>query len=102
MPSPMMKQYRELSAQLPAGTILIFRLGDFYEVFLEDAARVAKTLGIRLTKRMDVPMAGFPYHHLTEATKKLVEAGFSIAIAEMTHGPQPARAITQTSNPKGE
>jgi DNA mismatch repair protein MutS len=58
----MMQQYWEVRNTLPPNTLLLFRLGDFYEMFFEDAENGARLLGITLTKRQDYPMAGIPYH----------------------------------------
>ncbi len=60
--TPMMAQYRRLRAGLPADTILFFRLGDFYEMFFEDAHEASRILDIALTRRQKVPMCGVPYH----------------------------------------
>ena len=99
MNSPMMTQYQSLTRQLSPETILLFKLGDFYEAFFENAPKLATTLGVSLTKRMDVPMAGIPYHGLSGAIDKLVKAGFSVAIAEMTDEPEPRRVITREIAP---
>ncbi|HCY58441.1 MAG TPA: hypothetical protein DHU78_06280, partial [Opitutae bacterium] len=60
--TPMMKQYREARESLEEDTLLLFRLGDFYELFERDAERGAAMLGITLTKRHEMPMAGIPFH----------------------------------------
>ncbi|MBI2498577.1 MAG: hypothetical protein HYV75_11880, partial [Opitutae bacterium] len=60
--TPMMQQYFEVKRGLPANTLLLFRLGDFYEMFFEDAEIGARLLGITLTKRQTTPMAGIPHH----------------------------------------
>jgi DNA mismatch repair protein MutS len=60
--TPMMKQYREARESLEDDTLLLFRLGDFYELFERDAERGAAMLGITLTKRHEMPMAGIPFH----------------------------------------
>lgn len=99
MNSPMMTQYQSLTRQLSPETILLFKLGDFYEAFFEHAPKLATALGISLTKRLHAPMAGFPYHGLTDAIDKLVKAGFSVAIAEMTTEPEPRRVITREIAP---
>ena len=59
--TPMMKQYRQIRSELPEDTILFFRLGDFYEMFFDDAVRAAGILDIALTKRNKVPMCGVPF-----------------------------------------
>jgi len=58
--TPMMAQYQTMRRSLPEDVVLFFRLGDFYEMFFEDAKRAAGVLGLALTKRHDVPMCGFP------------------------------------------
>ena len=62
--TPMMRQYREAKAQIPPDAILLFRLGDFYEMFFEDAEKASAIMELVLTKRAGVPMCGFPYHAL--------------------------------------
>lgn len=77
----MMRQYRGLKAQHP-GTILFFRLGDFYEMFEQDAVEVSQLLGLTLTQRGGVPMCGVPYHSAENYLKKLLRAGRKVAICE--------------------
>src|SRR6266566_3572176 len=60
--TPMMQQYRRLRTSIPADTLLLFRLGDFYELFFEDAKEASGLLNVALTKRNGVPMCGVPYH----------------------------------------
>ena len=60
--TPMMQQYFEVRRGLAADTLLLFRLGDFYEMFFDDAVTASRLLGLTLTKRQDSPMAGIPYH----------------------------------------
>ena len=62
--TPMMMQYRDAKKEIPEDAILFFRLGDFYEMFFEDAVKASKAMGLTLTKRANVPMCGFPYHAL--------------------------------------
>lgn len=81
-----MAQYNFIKAGYAADTILLLKLGDFYEVFGEDAKLVAKTLEITLTHRRGVPMAGIPFHCLDSWTEKLIQAtGRKVATA--THSP---------------
>ena len=75
------KNYREIKAQYPDALVL-FRAGDFYEVYLEDAQEASKILGITLTKTGNYPLAGFPFHALDSYLPKLVRAGKRVAIAE--------------------
>ena len=60
--TPMLQQYFEVKRGLPKGTLLLFRLGDFYELFFEDAIEASKLLGLTLTRRQEHPMAGLPFH----------------------------------------
>lgn len=85
--SPMMKQFQELKATHPDATIL-FRCGDFYETYQEDAEVVAKTLGITLTKKDDIKMAGFPYHALDQYLPKLIRHGMRVAICDQLEAPK--------------
>ena len=73
--TPMMQQYRRLRASVPADTLLLFRLGDFYELFFEDAKEASGLLNLALTKRNDVPMCGMPYHAAQGYIAKLITAG---------------------------
>ena len=78
----MMKQYLEAKQNIPSDAVLLFRLGDFYEEFFEDAETVSSVLELTLTKRQGMPMCGFPYHALDNYLPKLVAAGLKVAIAE--------------------
>ena len=91
--TPMMEQYMSLRATLPEDTMLFFRLGDFYELFFEDAINAAEILGISLTKRHDTPMCGVPYHAAAGYLPKLVKAGKRVAIAEQTTAPQVGKIV---------
>lgn len=100
--SPMMKQYRDLKAKHP-DTMLLFRCGDFYETYEDDAKECAKVLGITLTKRQSdgVAMAGFPHHALDAYLPKLIRTGHRVAICEQLDpppGPKPKRGESETSN----
>ena len=79
--SPMMKQYRAIKQQHP-DAILLFRVGDFYETFADDAVKASEVLGIVLTKRADVALAGFPHHSLDNYLPKLVRAGLRVAVCD--------------------
>ena len=87
--TPMMVQYFEVKRGLPANTLLLFRLGDFYEMFFEDAEIGSRLLGITLTKRQDTPMAGIPHHAADNYVTKLLAAGKKVAICDQA---EPARA----------
>ena len=93
--TPMMRQYREAKASIPPDAVLLFRLGDFYEEFFEDAERVSSVLELVLTKRQGVPMCGFPYHALEAYLPKLVAAGVKVAIAEQMEDPRFAQGIVK-------
>src|SRR2546425_2772617 len=82
----MMRQYRELKQRYPA-YLLLFRLGDFYELFLEDAELGARLLSITLTSRQGSPMAGIPHHSADGYIARLVQAGQKIAICEQMEAP---------------
>ena len=73
--TPMMRQYRQVKSRLPQNTILFFRLGDFYEMFFEDAKEAARILDITLTRRQKVPMCGVPYHSADQYLARLIRAG---------------------------
>ncbi len=92
--TPLMRQYFEIKDKYP-GTILLFRVGDFYETFSYDAELVSRELGITLTKRNNggdqTPLAGFPYHALDSYLPKLVKKGFKVAICEQTEDPETAK-----------
>ncbi len=97
--TPLMRQYYAIKAQHPQA-LLLFRMGDFFETFDEDAKQLSKTLGIALTKRSngkayDVPLAGFPHHALNTYLPKLVEAGFRVAVCEQTEDPGQAKTIVK-------
>ena len=77
----MTKQYKQMKEKNP-NAILLFRCGDFYETYFEDAADAAEVLGITLTKKGDMPLAGFPYHALDQYMPKLIRAGKRVAICD--------------------
>lgn len=92
--TPLMKQYFEIKDEHP-GTILLFRVGDFYETFADDAVLVSKELGITLTKRNNggdqTPLAGFPFHSLDSYLPKLVKKGYKVAVCDQTESPDEAK-----------
>ncbi|HEY7728080.1 MAG TPA: DNA mismatch repair protein MutS, partial [Candidatus Eisenbacteria bacterium] len=97
--SPMLEQYRRLKAEHP-GTILLFRMGDFYETFYDDAILASKVLGIALTSRDKnkaerVPLAGVPHHAVDGYLRTLVTHGHSVAIAEQMEGGEPSRGLME-------
>jgi DNA mismatch repair protein MutS len=93
--TPMMKQYRRIRGELPAGTILLFRLGDFYEMFFEDAKDAAPILEIALTRRHGMPMCGVPFHSVDGYVAKLLRAGRKVAICEQMEDPAAAKGIVK-------
>ena len=99
----MMVQYRQCKSQLPAGTILLFRLGDFYEMFFEDAQEAAGILNVALTKRGDTPMCGIPYHATGNYLSKLLKVGRKVAVCDQVETARPGqlvkREITQILSP---
>lgn len=90
--TPMMAQYRELKQRFP-DHLLLFRLGDFYELFLEDAELGARLLQITLTSRQGAPMAGIPHHAADGYIARLVQAGQKIAICEQMEGPAKGKKL---------
>ena len=97
--TPLMKQYNAIKAKYP-GTILLFRVGDFYETFSDDAIRVSDILGIVLTKRANgaashVELAGFPHHSLDTYLPKLVRAGQRVAVCDQLEDPKQAKGIVK-------
>ena len=91
----MMQQYRRLRSSIPADTLLLFRLGDFYELFFEDAREAAALLNVALTKRNGVPMCGVPYHAAQSYVAKLIKAGRRVAICDQTSEPQPGKIVSR-------
>ena len=97
--TPLMRQYRKIKEKYP-DTILLFRMGDFFETFEEDAVTTSKVLGITLTKRSnggasEVPLAGFPHHALDNYLPKLVKAGYRVAVCEQLEDPKYAKGIVK-------
>jgi len=97
--TPLMKQYNSIKAKYP-DACLLFRVGDFYETFGEDAIRTAKILGITLTKRgngreSETALAGFPYHSLNTYLPKLVKAGLRVAICDQLEDPKMTKTIVK-------
>ncbi|HAL70376.1 MAG TPA: hypothetical protein DCP71_01195 [Verrucomicrobiales bacterium] len=91
--TPMMKQYLAIRRELPEDVLLFFRLGDFYELFFEDAKTAAPLLNVSLTKRNGVPMCGVPHHASQGYIAKLIRAGKRVAIAEQTTDPVPGKIV---------
>jgi len=99
----MMAQYRRIQGELPPGTLLLFRLGDFFEMFFEDAQTGAQLLNLALTKRASAPMCGIPFHAANTYIAKLLKAGRKVAICEQLEDPKPGqlvkREVTQILSP---
>ncbi|MDO9549237.1 MAG: DNA mismatch repair protein MutS [Candidatus Marinimicrobia bacterium] len=97
--TPVMRQFNAIKSKYP-DALLLFRMGDFYETFREDAKTAAKILNITLTKRANgkassVPLAGFPYHALDNYLHKLIRAGLKVAICEQVEDPKLAKGIVK-------
>ncbi len=101
--TPMMRQYSEVRRGLSANTLLLFRLGDFYEMFDDDARRGAQLLGITLTRRNGQPMAGIPYHAADTYIQKVLAQGYKVAVCDQVETPRPGkivkRALTRILTP---
>jgi DNA mismatch repair protein MutS len=93
--TPMMRQYRRIKAELPEGVILLFRLGDFYEMFFDDAVAAAPILGVALTHRAGSPMCGVPYHAIDAYLAKLIRAGKKAAVCDQMEDPSQAKGIVR-------
>jgi len=91
--TPMMQQYFEVKRGLPANTLLLFRLGDFYEMFFEDAEIGSRLLGITLTKRQDTPMCGIPHHAADNYVGKLLAAGKKVALCDQAEPAQAGKLV---------
>lgn len=91
--TPMMRQYQDIRRELPPNTLLFFRLGDFYEMFFDDAREASALLNVALTKRGDTPMCGVPYHSARAYVAKLVEAGKRVAICDQVGEVTPGQLV---------
>jgi DNA mismatch repair protein MutS len=95
----MMQRYMEVKQETP-GAVLLFRMGDFYELFFEDAELAARLLGVTLTSRdkgspNPIPMAGFPYHQLENYLQRLIQAGQRVAICDQVEDPKTAKGMVR-------
>src|SRR5216117_349791 len=101
--TPMMAQYRRIKGELPKDCLLLFRLGDFYEMFFEDAQAGAQLLNLALTARNGVPMCGLPYHAANNYIARILKAGRKVAICDQTEDARPGqlvkREVTQILSP---
>jgi len=91
--TPMMAQYRRIKSELPKDALLLFRLGDFYEMFFEDAQAGAQLLNLALTQRNGIPMCGLPYHAANGYLGKLLRHGRKVAICDQTEEPRPGKLV---------
>ncbi|MDB5341144.1 MAG: mutS 2, partial [Planctomycetaceae bacterium] len=97
--TPAMQRYQEVKKQHP-DAILLFRMGDFYELFYEDAQTAARVVGLTLTSRdkgspNPIPMAGFPYHQLDNYLRKLIQAGYRASVCEQVEDPKLAKGLVR-------
>src|SRR5215470_12585847 len=101
--TPMMAQYRRIKGELPPDALLLFRLGDFYEMFFEDALVGAQLLNVALTKRGIIPMCGIPFHAANAYIGRLLKAGRKVAICDQIEDARPGqlvkRQVTQILSP---
>ena len=93
--TPMMRQYLAIKREVPPGAIVMFRLGDFYEMFGEDAIVAAPILGATLTHRGDQPMCGVPHHALNAYLAKLIRAGKTAALCDQVEDPKLAKGLVR-------
>ena len=94
--TPMMEQYWSLKNSLPKDTLLLFRLGDFYEMFYDDAIEGSRLLGITLTKRQNYPMAGIPYHVIDQYLPKILACNKKVAICEQNEPPVAGKLVKRS------
>ncbi len=101
--TPMMAQYRRIKGELPKDALLLFRLGDFYEMFFEDAQAGAQLLNVALTKRGVIPMCGIPHHAANGYIARILKAGRKVAICDQVEEARPGqlvkREVTQILSP---
>src|SRR5438445_8914292 len=101
--TPMMAQYRRIKSELPKDALLMFRLGDFYEMFFDDAQLGAQLLNVALTKRGTIPMCGIPFHAANAYIGRILKAGRKVAICDQVEEARPGqlvkREVTQILSP---
>src|SRR5437868_14337596 len=101
--TPRMAQYRRIKSELPKDALLLFRLGDFYELFFEDAQNGAQLLNVALTKRGAIPMCGIPFHAANNYISRILKAGRKVAICDQVEEARPGqlvkREVTQILSP---
>jgi DNA mismatch repair protein MutS len=93
--TPMMRQYRQIKSEISEEAVLFFRMGDFYEMFFDDAKRAAPVLDIALTRRNGIPMCGVPYHALEGYLARMMRAGMKVAICEQMEDPATAKGLVR-------
>ena len=91
--TPMMQQYQGIRRSLPPDTLLLFRLGDFYEMFFDDAKVASAILNVALTKRNGTPMCGIPHHACDGYMRRLIKAGKRVAICDQVSEPKPGQIV---------
>lgn len=94
--TPMLEQYWSMKNSLPKDTLLLFRLGDFYEMFYDDAVDGARLLGITLTKRQNYPMAGIPYHVIDQYLPKILASNRKVAICDQNEPPVAGKLVKRS------
>src|ERR1700704_5456490 len=93
--TPMMQQYQRVRASIPADTLLLFWLGDFFELFFDDSKEISGLLDLALTHRTSVPMPAIPYHAAPGYIAKLIQAGRRVPICDKTSEPQPGKIVNR-------
>src|SRR5512136_1619694 len=91
--TPMMQQYRRVKHQIPGDALLLFRLGDFYEMFFDDAKTAAQLLNLTLTSRNGTPMCGLPHHAAESYIGRLLRAGRKVAICDQLEEAKPGKLV---------
>src|SRR6476619_4573821 len=91
--TPMMAQYRRIKGELPKDCLLLFRLGDFYELFFEDAQIGAQLLHVALTKRGIIPMCGIPFHAANSYISRWLKAGRKVTICDQVEEARPRQTV---------
>ena len=94
--TPMMQQYRRVKHQIPPDALLLFRLGDFYEMFFDDAKAGSQLLNLALTNRNGVPMCGIPHHAAEAYVGKLLKQGRKVAICDQLEDARPGKLVRST------
>ena len=93
--TPMMAQYRRIKGELPKDALLLFRLGDFYEMFFEDAQAGAQLLNLSLTARNGIPMCGLPHHAANSYIARILKSGRKVAICDQTEEARPGKLVNR-------